>query len=203
MENNNQNTELELMRSQMEDFKAQLDKQKIVNEKMIIGSMKKSMSWIKRYVYFECSLVPIIAVSWFAIKEFAHLSWLNYAFLMIITIVSVIADYRINVSAISDADYSRDNLLTTIKKLTRMKRQRSIEMMIEMPAIVLWLLWSGIEAWIYMPADAPDFMRGAVYGGIVGGVIGGVCGLIFAFRIFFKMQRTNDEVISQINELNA
>lgn len=203
MENNNQNTELELMRSQMEDFKAQLDKQKIVNEKMIIGSMKKSMSWIKRYVYFECSLVPIIAVSWFAIKEFAHLSWLNYAYLMIITIVSVIADYRINVSAISDADYSRNNLLTTIKKLTRMKRQRSIEMMIEMPAIVLWLLWSGIEAWIYMPADAPDFMRGAVYGGIVGGVIGGFCGLIFAFRIFFKMQRTNDEVISQINELNA
>lgn len=203
MENNNQNTELELMRSQMEDFKAQLDKQKIVNEKMIIGSMKKSMSWIKRYVYFECSLVPIIAVSWFAIKEFAHLSWLNYAFLMIITIVSVIADYRINVSAISDADYSRNNLLTTIKKLTRMKRQRSIEMMIEMPAIVLWLLWSGIEAWIYMPADAPDFMRGAVYGGIVGGIIGGFCGLIFAFRVFFKMQRTNDEVISQINELNA
>ena len=77
MENNNQNTELELMRSQMEDFKAQLDKQKIVNEKMIIGSMKKSMSWIKRYVYFECSLVPIIAVSWLAIKEFAHLSWLK------------------------------------------------------------------------------------------------------------------------------
>lgn len=165
--------------------------------------MKKSMSWIKRYVYFECSLVPIIAVSWFAIKEFAHLSWLNYAFLMTMVIVSVIADYCINVSAISDADYSRNNLLTTIKKLTRMKRQRSIEMMIEMPAIVLWLLWSGIEAWIYMPADAPDFMRGAVYGGIVGGVIGGVCGLIFAFRIFFKMQRTNDEVISQINELNA
>ena len=60
MENNNQNTELELMRSQMEDFKAQLDKQKIVNEKMIIGSMKKSMSWIKRYVYFECCLVPLI-----------------------------------------------------------------------------------------------------------------------------------------------
>ena len=204
MENNNQNTELELMRSQMEDFKAQLDKQKIVNEKMIIGSMKKSMSWIKRFVYFECCLVPFIAaVSWLAIKEFAHLSWLNYAFLMTMVIVSVIADYRINVSAISDADYSRNNLLTTIKKLTRMKRQRSIEMMIEVPTLFIWLLWSGIEAWIYMPADAPDCARGAVYGGIVGGVIGAVCGLIFAFRIFFKMQRTNDEVISQINELNA
>lgn len=139
----------------------------------------------------------------YCIKEYAHLSWLNYAFLMTMVIVSVIADYRINVSAISDADYSRNNLLTTIKKLTRMKRLRSIDMMIEVPTLVLWLLWSGIEAWIYMPADAPDFARAAVYGGIVGGVIGGVCGLIFAFRIFFKMQRTNDEVISQINELNA
>lgn len=139
----------------------------------------------------------------YCIKEYAHLSWLNYAFLMTMIIVSVIADYRINVSAISDADYSRNNLLTTIKKLTRMKRQRSIEMMIEVPTLVFWLLWSGIEVWIYMPADAPDFVRAAVYGGIVGGVIGGVCGLIFAFRIFFKMQRTNDEVISQINELNA
>ena len=76
-------------------------------------------------------------------------------------------------------------------------------MMIEVPALVLWLLWSGIEVWMYMPADSPDCARGAVYGGIVGGVIGAVCGLIFAFRIFFKMQRTNDEVISQINELNA
>ena len=139
----------------------------------------------------------------YCIKEYAHLSWLNYAFLMTMVIVSVIADYRINVSAVSDADYSRNNLLTTIKKLTRMKRQRSIEMMIEVPTLVFWLLWSGIEVWIYMPADAPDFARAAVYGGIVGGVIGAVCGLIFAFRIFFKMQRTNDEVISQINELNA
>ena len=139
----------------------------------------------------------------YCIKEYALLSWLNYAFLMTMVIVSVIADYRINVSAVSDADYSRNNLLTTIKKLTRMKRLRSIDMMIEVPALVFWLLWSGIEAWIYMPADAPDCARAAVYGGIVGGVIGGVCGLIFAFRIFFKMQRTNDEVISQINELNA
>ena len=139
----------------------------------------------------------------YCIKEYAHLSWLNYAFLMTMVIVSVIADYRINVSAISDADYSRNNLLTTIKKLTRMKRLRSIDMMIEVPALVVWLLWSGIEAWMYMPVDAPDFVRAAIYGGMVGGVIGGVCGLIFAFRIFFKMQRTNDEVISQINELNA
>ena len=203
MENNNQNTELELMRSQMEDFKAQLDKQKIVNEKMIIGSMKKSMSWIKKYIYFEFCLIPVIAIMWLGFKEFAHLSWFNYLFIMALMVVDVIADYRINVSALSDEDYSRNNLLTTISKLTRMKRQRSVQMVLFMPALVVWLLWSGVEAWTALPADAPDFVRGAVYGGLVGGVIGGVVGLVIAFRIFFKMQRTNDEVISQINELNA
>ena len=203
MENNNQNTELELMRSQMEDFKAQLDKQKIVNEKMIIGSMKKSMSWIKKYIYFEFCLIPVIAIMWLGIKEFAHLSWFNYLFIMAVVVVDVIADYRINVSALGDEDYSRNNLLTTISKLTRMKRQRSVQMVLFMPAFVVWLLWSGVEAWTALPADAPDFVRGAVYGGLVGGLVGGVVGLVIAFRIFFKMQRTNDEVISQINELNA
>ena len=203
MENNNQNTELELMRSQMEDFKAQLDKQKIVNEKLIIRSMKKSMSWIKKYIYFEFCLIPVIAIMWLGIKEFAHLSWFNYLFVMAIVVVDVIADYRINVSALGDEDYSRNNLLTTISKLTRMKRQRSMQMILFMPAFVVWLLWSGVEAWTALPAEAPNFVRGAIYGGLVGGVIGGVVGLVVAFRIFFKMQRTNDEVISQINELNA
>ena len=84
-----------------------------------------------------------------------------------------------------------------------MKRQRSVQMVLFMPAFVVWLLWSGVEAWTALPADAPDFVRGAVYGGLVGGLVGGVVGLVIAFRIFFKMQRTNDEVISQINELNA
>ena len=63
MENNNQNTELELMRSQMEDFKAQLDKQKIVNEKLIIKSMKSSMSWIKKFIYIKIYTLPLIAIT--------------------------------------------------------------------------------------------------------------------------------------------
>lgn len=203
MENNQQYTELEFMRSQLEDFKTQLDKQKIVNEKLIISSMKKSMSWIKKYVYFEFCLLPFIAIAWLAIKEFAHLSWFNYGFLMAVVVIDVIADYRINISAISDADYSSNNLVSIITKLTRMKRQRSIQMMFSVPAIVAWLLWSGIEAWMYLPADAPDFVRGVIYGGMISCIIGGVFGLVFAFRIFFKMQRTNDEVISQINNLNT
>lgn len=204
MENKQHYTELELMRSQMEDFKAQLERQKIVNDKFIISSMKKNMSWIRKYVYFEFCLIPFIAIAWLLIKEFAHLSWFNYGFLMAVTVIDVIADYRINISALCDADYSRNNLVTTITKLTHMKRLRVIQMVIAIPALVIWLLWSGIEAWthIHLPADAPDFMRGGMYGGIAGGIVGGAVGIAIAFRIFLKMQRTNDEVIKQINEMN-
>ena len=43
-------------------------------------------------------------------------------------------------------------------------------------------------------------LRAFIFGGLIGGAIGGVAGLIFAFYIYRKMQRTNDDVISQINE---
>ena len=57
MENNQNYNEFEVLRSQMENFKAQLNQQKIVNEKLIIRSMKKSMSWIKKYIYLNLKLI--------------------------------------------------------------------------------------------------------------------------------------------------
>lgn len=202
MENIQQNNELELMRCQMEDFKAQLHQQKIVNEKLIISSTKKGMSWIKKYVVFEICLVPLITLVWFGIKEFAGLSWFNYLFLVLMLIADVVADYRINVSAINDADYSRDNLVTTITKLERMKRQRYQAMLVTVPMLIIWFVWTFIETWLNFPADVPDFIRGAFYGGMAGGVLGIVLGLVFAFRIYFKMQQTNDEMISQLEGLS-
>lgn len=203
MENNQNYTELEIIRSQMAQFKEQLDKQKIVNEKLIIKSMKSSMSWIKKFVYIEICALPLIAIAWLGIKMYANLSWLNYGFLMTVLVIDIFADYRINISALSDADYSRNNLVTTITKLTRMKRLRVIQMMFEIPAIVVWLVWSSIEALTHLPAEAFEFEQNSIYAGIVGGIIGAIGGIVLAYRIFSKMQRSNDEVIRQINELNA
>ena len=203
MENNQNYTELEIIRSQMAQFKEQLDKQKIVNEKLIIKSMKSSMSWIKKFVYIEICTLPLIAIAWLGIKMYANLSWLNYGFLMTVLVIDIFADYRINISALSDADYSRNNLVTTITKLTRMKRLRVIQMIFDIPALVVWLVWSGIEALTHLPAEAFEFEQNSIYAGIVGSIIGAIGGIVLAYRIFSKMQRSNDEVIRQINELNA
>ena len=48
-----------------------------------------------------------------------------------------------------------------------------------------------------------DFLNGFAQGGIVGGIIGGVIGLIVAWIIYSKMQRTNDEVIRSIDQLQS
>lgn len=201
MEENNLSNELEQMRQQMRDFKAQLERQAIVNEDLIVSSMKKRMSWIRKYVVFQICLLPLVILAWLGIKEYAGLSWYNYGFLVVMLLVDVTIDYRINMSALTDYDYHSCNLIATITKLTEMKRLRRMAMLVSMPLLVLWLVWSGIEVWVNIPGDAPDFMRGTLYGGLIGGVFGALLGMYIAYRVYRKMQSTNDEMISQIHKL--
>lgn len=203
MENNQSFNELEQMRLQMEEFKAQLHNQKIVNEKLIISSMKSGMSWIKKYVIFEICIIPIVALMWLVIKEAAGLSWYSYCTLILFMIADVVFDYRINVSAMSDADYNHNNLVTTATKLVRMKTLRYKGMLVSLPLTVALFVWMFIEAVMNFNANGSDFMLGAYYGGLLGGVIGLPLGLGFAFHIYSKMQKTNNEIISQINELTT
>ena len=198
---NNNNNELEIMRTQLNALKSQLAQQEIVTENLIIDAMKKKMTWIKKYVIFQICLIPVLAIIWAAIIPMCGISWWNYAFLLIMCCIDVYADYCINVSSISDDDYLRGNLVTTVKKLLKMKRYRALQMAICIPLIIVWLLWAGIEAYNALPEAKSEFQEAFISGGLIGGVIGGICGLIFAFSIYRKMQRTNDEVIAQINDL--
>lgn len=198
---NNNNNELEIMRTQLNALKSQLAQQEIVTENLIIDAMKKKMTWIKKYVIFQICLIPVLAIIWAAIIPMCGISWWNYAFLLIMCCIDVYADYCINVSSISDDDYLHGNLVTTVKKLLKMKRYRALQMAICIPLIIVWLLWAGIEAYNALPEATSEFQEAFISGGLIGGVIGGICGLIFAFSIYRKMQRTNDEVIAQINDL--
>lgn len=198
---NNNNNELEIMRSQLNTLKSQLAQQEIVTENLIIDAMKKKMTWIKKYVIFQICLIPVLAIVWAAIIPICDISWWNYAFLITMCCIDVYADYRINVSSISDDDYLRGNLVTTVKKLLKMKRYRALQMAICIPLVIVWLLWAGIEAYNALPEATSEFQEAFINGGLIGGVVGAICGLIFAFSIYNKMQRTNDEVIAQINDL--
>lgn len=203
MENQDNISELEAMRIQMAEFKRQLEQQEIVNDRLITESMKKKMSWIKNYIIFEAAVLPILFILWIGLKEYMNLSWWNVGFLIVLCCIDVYMDYYINIHSLKDDDYMHNNLIATVKKLLRMKRQRALQMVISVPMVVAWLLWAGIEAYVGLPLAEGDFQNGFIIGGLIGGVIGGIIGLVVAIKIYHKMQNTNDEVINQIKDITG
>ncbi|MBP3573161.1 MAG: hypothetical protein J6J71_00960 [Prevotella sp.] len=200
MENNNTNNELELLRQQMNVLKEKLDAQEIVNDRLVAKSMRKEMSWIKKYIYVQFALIPFVALIWVGVKYILGLSWWNYSFLMLVCVISVYVDYVINVKALSNADYHKNNLIETARKLVKMKRQRTIQMIVEILLLILWLIWTFLEV-NSAQSTATGLRQSLLQGGIIGGYIGGVIGIIVAFVIFYKMQRTNDRMIEQIDDM--
>ena len=189
MENNNTNNELELLRQQMNMLKEKLDAQEIINDKLFTKSMRKEMSWIKRYVYIQFALIPFVALIWVGVKFTLGLSWWNYAYLMLLCVFFVYIDYVINVKALSNADYHKNNLIETARKLAKMKRQRSIQMIVEILLLIIWLIWTFFEV-NAAQSTATGIRQSLLQGGI-----------IVAFVIFYKMQRTNDRLIEQIDDM--
>ena len=200
MENNNTNNELELLRQQMNVLKEKLDAQEIVNDRLVAKSMRKEMSWIKKYIYVQFALIPFVALIWVGVKYILGLSWWNYSFLMLVCVISVYVDYVINVKVLSNADYHKNNLIETARKLVKMKRQRTIQMIVEILLLILWLIWTFLEV-NSAQSTATGIRQSLLQGGIIGGYIGGVIGIIVAFVIFYKMQRTNDRMIEQIDDM--
>ncbi|MBR6249410.1 MAG: hypothetical protein IKQ89_10520 [Muribaculaceae bacterium] len=200
---NNVNIELDSLREQMGILRNKLDKQEIINEQLMRKSMNQSMSWIQKYVIFEIILVPLLLIYLAIMHVSFGLSWWLYAFVAVMLIVSVSADYYIN--HLNGAELLQGDLVDTSRKLLRMKSLRAKAFIIGIVAVLVWVAWLMWELYnsYLAQADNHDFASGAALGGCVGAGIGCVIGLIVAFLIFRKMQRTNDDVLAQINEITA
>lgn len=199
MEKINNNNELEIMRSQMASFKKQLEQQEIINSRIMSESMKKKFSWIKKMIIGEIILIPIFLYLAFAAKYNFNLSWWSTSTFIILLLCDVWCDYDINMRAIKNSDYSRDNLVNTMEKLLRMKQRRTKQTAIMLIALIGLIIWLSIEISLHlMSIDADTGMWGVFYGGVVGGVIG----IAVSWWIYRKMQKTNDEMIKHIEEIS-
>lgn len=199
MEKINNNNELEIMRSQMASFKKQLEQQEIINSRIMSESMKKKFSWIKKMIIGEIILIPIFLYLAFAAKYYLDLSWWSTSTFIILLLCDVWCDYDINMRAIKNSDYSRDNLVNTMEKLLRMKQRRTKQAAIMLITLIGLIIWLSIEISLHLISiNAATRMWGVFYGGVVGGVIG----IAVSWWIFCKMQKTNDEMIKQIEEIS-
>ena len=208
MEENNTMMELEQMREQMQVLRNKLDTQEIVNEKLVKNSVKSKMSWIKKFVYFELLLVPFTALMAYVLKEMFNLSWFTYAFIVVLSAIDAVCDYRINVASLDLEKVEKHNLSDTLQKLVAMKKMRAKSFFIMMLLSIPLFIWASIEMWqnistgtITFLDDVPaNIVRAGAYAGLVGGIIGFFVGIYISIRIYRKMQTTNDELIAQIEE---
>lgn len=199
MEKINNNNELEIMRSQMASFKKQLEQQEIINRRIMSESMKKKFSWIKKMIIGEIILIPIFLYLAFAAKYNFNLSWWGISTFIILLLCDVWCDYDINMRAIKNSDYSRDNLVNTMEKLLRMKQRRTKQTAIMLTATIVMSIWLLIEIGFHLIAINADTGMWLVF---YGGGTGAFIGVVAAWWIYRKMQKTNDEMIKQIEEIS-
>lgn len=199
MEKINNNNELEIMRSQMASFKKQLEQQEIINSRIMAESMKKKFSWIKKMIIGEIILIPIFLYLAFAAKYNFNLSWWSISTFIILLLCDVWCDYDINMRAIKNSDYSRDNLVNTMENLLRMKQRRTKQTAIMLTATIVMSIWLLIEIGFHLIAINADTGMWLVF---YGGGTGAFIGVVAAWWIYRKMQKTNDEMIKQIEEIS-
>ena len=201
METNNNNiNELEQLREQMSIFKDKLNKQQIINDQLVRNTMKSKLSWIKSFVWGEIIIIPILLLGMAVFHAGTGLSWWLYGFLAIGLIADATGDFIIN--RIPKGQLLSGDLVETSKRLVKMKKQRTSWFIIGLIFVTIWLVWFIVEFVLKTdPGCAlPDhnlviaIMAIAV---AVGGVIGG----IVSWFIFRKMQRTNNQLIEQINQV--
>ena len=197
---NNNMQEMEQMRSQLEMLKQKLEKQDIVNDRLMRRSMKRKMSWIDKYRWIVLLCIPFVALCFLPTFLQMGLSWWLYGFTVIMVTVSAIADWFIN--RMPEREFMKDNLLETAERLTRMKKIRSRQTVIGIVVCFFWILWLVYELYQAGAKNGAESGEMALaWGYIVAVVVGLIVGLIIGLSIFFKMQRTNDEIIDEIEQL--
>ena len=92
----NNHLELEQMRAQLGILKQKLEKQDIVNERLMRKSMKSKMSWINKYLVIVIFAIPFVAFAMLPMVHEMNISWWWYGFTLVMMTGSIIADWYIN-----------------------------------------------------------------------------------------------------------
>jgi Na+/glutamate symporter len=191
--------ELEDLRQQMAAIKEKVDQQGHLNEELVKEAIQSKMKGVHR-TSFKLSLVALLCIPCYITMRYTYnFSWPFIIFTLMIFIGSFTAEYFINRMQIK---HMGEDLVETARKLMQMKKNRKTQLTIGFCGLAIWTLWYLYE--IYKSSlpevgmtEMPMFMGFMIVAIIIGLAIGLAIGLHF----YHKLQRTNDEMIEQINEL--
>ena len=193
MEENLNTIELNEMKEQISLLRRKLEKETIVNEKLIRASMRDKLKAVKRRSYILCAVVIGACPLWASPIFDFHSIWfmgVTIAFLFIAVAYEIYCN-----QLLSTQNYVSGNLIDEARKLNRYKQLSRQWHWFSIPFLFIWLSW-----FVYEATSVGDFhANNILIGGLIGGTIGGVIG----WRIYRKGQNAVSEVIEQIEELTG
>ncbi|WP_300813945.1 hypothetical protein [uncultured Bacteroides sp.] len=159
MEKHQDNFELEEMKQQIRLLKEKLAKEAIVNEKMIMQSIREKLGYIKRKIRSMYILVPFALIYCNLFFISTGYSWM---FCVVTSLFLIVAPKEI----------STGNLINISQALIRMNRLGLKWLYFGLPFAALWMVWFLVESY---PKEGGETI---CIGGGVGFVVGAVMGLL-------------------------
>ena len=163
MENLN---EMEDMRRNMAELRKELDKQTIINDRILRRAMRNSSSWIRRR-YILCMTVCVLMVPYcyffmIRIYNFSIYLWIFTSIFMLIAAIYTFYNMR----ALNRDFIYEENLVKAGREIARAMKMDADWLKIGIPLIIVWLAWMEIEA-----MSLPDFTYFAISTGIGGSIV--------------------------------
>ena len=180
----------------MEELKQQfviltdkLESQEINNERLLRTVMKTKMKSINKYYYWVLFLgLPVIVFCFQSFYNEGRISLLFYVSTLLLAVLDTMGGIIIN--KIGNNQWQEADLLTARQTLVQMMQRRKKVELVSIPFAIIWLSVFSLEVF---RSSTDEMMIYVVMGGLIGMGIG-----LLAYR---KMQRTNDELIREIDQL--
>lgn len=194
MDNYMDSRELMEMKEQLSILTKKLEKEKIVNDKMMRRAIRGKISKMQRH-----ALIKAIAIA-FAIPYTCWASyWLGISpwfcvFTCSILGIALYSDYRIHRN-LRGNEAMQGNLLDVRKKVLHIKQAYRDWIKFSIPILFVWFAWFAYEI-----CRHPDIPKEIIFTGMgAGSIFGGIIGVLQ----YKKMQRNADEILQQIEDMKV
>ena len=187
--------ELQEMREQMAALKEKLNKQEVVNDRLIRDVLNQKMKVINKNGWFS-SIAGLFVITFgnFIFYQMGLSTW----FLIGTTVMMIfcVAVTWISHSWVNSNEIANGDLLRVAKQAYRLQKVYKNWKYIALPMILAWSVWLGLE-YTAIVQDTTIVLV-TMSGGVVGGLIGGIIG----FRQNKKVINELDEMIRYIKEMS-
>lgn len=194
MDNNIIEAEWQEMKEQIALLKKTIERQDIVNDRLMRRAMKRKMRSLNR----EARFVYVLGAFALVYCNFVFLNMGLTLWFALATTVFMLAAIGYTVWAhrgLSAEEISTGRLVEVGRKVARMKRLGQRWLRGVFPFLAVWFGWFVWEIW--QSEANKDLAIGMIVGGAVGGVVGGVIG----YMRYRNTQRLADEILDNIKDV--